>query len=255
MYARRFLIFLALVIILIPSCSKTETHTVNLEQSPVVSKIFKRDSNTSVEELEKPEDLAQKFSYVYGYQQSQALLLSYDLDENYIAKGILDGAKDSGFFTETEMQKIMTDYIAQLQAEQNAEVAKVQSENLKKAEDFLAVNKTRKTVKTTDSGLQYEMLREGSGKTPNATSVVNVQYRLTLLSGEVVDSSYSRGTSSSLDLSSSLVPGFKEAVMLLKEGGKLRAWLHPDLGYGAYGSNSVQPNELLIFDIELLSIE
>ncbi len=255
MYARRLLICLALLIILFPSCTKDETHKVNLEQSVVANKILKRDSSTSVEDLTKPEDLAQKFSYVYGYQQSQALLLSYDLDENYIAKGILDGAKASGFFSEAEMQKILTDYIAQLQSEQNAEVAKIQSENLEKAEEFLAVNKTRKTVKTTDSGLQYEMLREGSGKKPSSDSVVNVQYRVTLLSGEVVDSSYSRSTSTQLNLSSSLITGFKEAVMLLKEGGKLRAWLHPSLGYGTYGSNSVQPNELLIFDIELLSIE
>ncbi len=256
MNTRSVFLFCFAILMLIPSCSKDETVApVSSEAKVVVETKTVEVEKAGVESLTKPETLAQKFSYVYGFQQSQALLSNYDLDEEYIAKGVLDGATSAGYFSEEEMQSIMYEYITALKEESDAELAKIQSDNLKKAEDFLAINKTRSTVSTTSSGLQYEILREGSGKTPDASSVVNVQYQLTLLSGEVVDSSYSRGTASRLDLNSYLVSGFKEAVMLLKEGGKIRAWLHPTIGYGQYGSTYVQPNELLIFDIELISVE
>ena len=258
MYFRNGIILAIVFFSLFPSCSKPKEAVKKVEE-PVEIEVSVTEACPSVDfdinALPTPSTLAQKFSYVYGVQQAENLLSLYDLDAQYIAKGVLDGASGTGCFSHEESQQILTEYLTLLQANNEAEFERIKSENLAAAEKFLAVNKERNTVKTTDSGLQYEILREGKGRAPIDGSVVKVQYQLMLLSGEVVDSSYSRGDASSLSLSSNLVPGFKEAVLLMKEGEKIRAWLNPSLGYGVNGATKVKPNELLIFDIELISIE
>jgi FKBP-type peptidyl-prolyl cis-trans isomerases 1 len=254
---RRILYCLLACILLFPSCAGKKAEITKESESVKSETVSSAETSDDsyVEALGCPETLAEKFSYVYGYQQTANLLSNYDLNPEYIAKGVLDGANGNGYFTFSEMQSILTEYLSELQADSDAQLQAVREKNLDAAEQFLSVNGTRNTVKTTASGLQYEMLKEGNGKAPTEKSTVLVQYQLVLLSGEVVDSSYTRGEASRLNLASSLVPGFKEAVLLLKEGGKVRAWLHPTLGYGVNGSTKVAPNELLIFDIELVSVE
>lgn len=211
-----------------------------------------------VESLACPTSLDDKFSYVYGYQVAHTLFQTYSLDGSYIARGVLDATADKGtaFFTSEEMKAIMDEYISTLQEENDAKMTKLATENLASAESFMAANKTRSGVVSVSDKLQYEILKPSTadGKTSIAEDTVNVNYRLTLLSGAVVDSSYDRGSPSALQLSHT-IPGFSQIVCLMKEGEKVRAWIHPSLGYGETGSSSIAPNELLIFDIELLSIE
>lgn len=251
----RFLLVLAFILVFsFSSCKKEEV--VVKDDTPSGNAIAEEENKTlDITTLDPPSTLSQKFSYVYGYQQASSLFSAYDLDAYYIAKGVIDGASGSGFYTHDEMQNILSSYLELLQENNMAELEKIKARNLEKAETFLAANKERKTVVTTSSGLQYEILKEGNGKKSNPDSTVNLNYQLMLLSGEVVDSSYSRGVPSRLDLSSSLIPGFKETVLLMKEGDKIRAWLHPSIGYGVNGATKIDPNELLIFDIELISVE
>jgi FKBP-type peptidyl-prolyl cis-trans isomerase len=125
---------------------------------------------------------------------------------------------------------------------------------LEKGEAFLAENARKEGVKTTPSGLQYEVLTEGSGKTPKPTDTVVVHYRGTTIDGKEFDSSYSRGTPAEFPLNR-VIPGWTEGVGLMKEGAKYRFFIPSKLAYGSRGAGSaIGPDETLIFDVELIKV-
>lgn len=127
--------------------------------------------------------------------------------------------------------------------------------NLKDGEDFLESNKNRAEVKTTASGLQYEVLTEGSGPKPKATDKVKCHYHGTLINGTIFDSSVQRGQPATFPLNM-VISGWTEALQLMAVGSKYRLFLHPSLAYGERQAGAViQPNSTLIFDVELLGIE
>ncbi len=130
--------------------------------------------------------------------------------------------------------------------------------NLENAEKFLADNSKKDGVTTTQSGLQYEVIREGAadGKSPEATDTVEVHYQGTLLNGTEFDSSYARGESIEFPLNR-VIAGWTEGVQLMSEGDKYRFFIHPDLGYGAGGTpgGPIGPNEALVFEVELISVK
>lgn len=118
---------------------------------------------------------------------------------------------------------------------------------------FLAENAKREGVVVTPSGLQYEVLREGNGKSPKATDIVKCHYEGRLINGKVFDSSYDRGTPAQFALNQ-VIPGWTEGLQLMKEGAKYRLFIPQKLGYGAYGAGSIPPFSTLIFDVELLEV-
>ncbi len=124
-----------------------------------------------------------------------------------------------------------------------------------KGTQFLAENAKREGVKSTASGLQYEVLTEGTGKTPAASDTVEVHYRGTLIDGTEFDSSYKRGEPISFPLNR-VIPGWTEGVQLMKEGGKTRLFIPSELAYGKRGApGAIGPDETLIFDIELIAVK
>jgi FKBP-type peptidyl-prolyl cis-trans isomerase FklB len=126
--------------------------------------------------------------------------------------------------------------------------------NLKAGEDFLEENKKRDAVHTTESGLQYEVLTEGSGPKPKATDKVKCHYHGTLIDGTIFDSSVQRGQPATFPLNM-VIKGWTEALQLMPVGSKYRLFLHPTLAYGERQTGSViGPNSTLIFDVELLGI-
>lgn len=126
--------------------------------------------------------------------------------------------------------------------------------NLKAGEDFLQQNKNKEGVVTTPSGLQYEVLQEGSGAKPKATDKVKCHYHGTLADGTVFDSSVQRGQPASFPLNM-VIKGWTEALQLMSVGSKYRLFLHPSLAYGNKQTGAViGPNSTLIFDVELLDI-
>jgi FKBP-type peptidyl-prolyl cis-trans isomerase FklB len=129
------------------------------------------------------------------------------------------------------------------------------SANLKAGEDFLEENKKREVVHTTASGLQYEVLTEGSGPKPKATDKVKCHYHGTLIEGTIFDSSVQRGQPATFPLNM-VIKGWTEALQLMPVGSKYRLFLHPSLAYGERQTGAViGPNSTLIFDVELLGID
>jgi FKBP-type peptidyl-prolyl cis-trans isomerase len=121
-------------------------------------------------------------------------------------------------------------------------------------EAFLAENKTKPGVITTASGLQYEVIAEGTGARPGAGDTVQVHYEGTFLDGTVFDSSYSRGEPAEFPLGG-VIPGWTEGLQLMTEGSTYRFFIPSDLAYGTQGSGSaIPPNSTLVFKVELLSI-
>lgn len=119
---------------------------------------------------------------------------------------------------------------------------------------FMADNQNAEGVVTTASGLQYQVLQEGTGPHPTASDTVTVHYTGTLLDGTVFDSSVERGQPISFPLQG-VIPGWTEGVQLMSVGSKFRFWIPPELAYGTRGSgNVIPPNATLIFDVELLGI-
>jgi FKBP-type peptidyl-prolyl cis-trans isomerase FkpA len=126
---------------------------------------------------------------------------------------------------------------------------------LEKGQKFLAKNRNEDGVKTTASGLQYKVLKEGSGKHPSASDTVVCHYRGTLLDGTEFDSSYKRGEPAEFPLNR-VIPGWTEGVQLMKEGSKYRFFIPSDLAYGENGAGGlIGPNETLIFEVELIKIK
>ncbi len=141
----------------------------------------------------------------------------------------------------------VTEKLAQMKAEKAAA-------NLEAGEEFLKQNQERPRVVTTKSGLQYEILNEGSGAKPGARDTVKCHYHGTLTDGTVFDSSVLRGQPASFPLNM-VISGWTEALQLMNVGSKWRLFLHPSLAYGERQTGShIGPNSTLIFDVELLGI-
>jgi FKBP-type peptidyl-prolyl cis-trans isomerase FklB len=126
--------------------------------------------------------------------------------------------------------------------------------NLKEGEEFLLQNKNRSGVFTTESGLQYEVLKDGNGPKPKASDKVKCHYHGTLTDGTVFDSSVQRGQPATFPLNM-VIKGWTEALQLMPVGSKYRLYLHPSLAYGERQTGAhIGPNSTLIFDVELLDI-
>ena len=126
---------------------------------------------------------------------------------------------------------------------------------LEKGEKFLAANKSKEGVKTTASGLQYKVVKEGTGKQPTASDTVTVHYEGKLLDGAVFDSSIKRGAPISFPLNR-VIKGWTEGLQLMKEGGKSTLYIPSKLAYGSSGAGgAIGPDETLIFEVELIKVQ
>jgi FKBP-type peptidyl-prolyl cis-trans isomerase len=143
----------------------------------------------------------------------------------------------------------------QMQAKRVAEQKAAAEKNKGEGSAFLAKNKSKSGVKTTASGLQYEVEKEGTGPKPKATDTVKVNYLGTKIDGTKFDSSYDRGQPATFVLTQ-VVPGWQEGITLMPVGSKYRFWLPASLGYGEKGTpgGPIGPNATLVFEVELLDI-
>lgn len=157
-------------------------------------------------------------------------------------------AKGATLLSEDESRQVMQSYASERQAGQS-------QRNRDEGAAFLSKNKTAKGVVTTPSGLQYMVLRQGSGERPTAASTVRVNYEGKLLDGTVFDSSYTRGEPATFPLAN-VVPGWTEGLQLMPVGSKFRFWVPSSLGYGEAGTQGgpIGPNATLAFDVELIGI-
>ncbi len=155
--------------------------------------------------------------------------------------------------TYEEAKAEVNKFFAELNAKQEAQAKAMAEINKKAGDDFLAANGKRAEVKTTPSGLQYEVLEEGQGATPQTGDRVTVHYTGKLIDGSVFDSSVDRGVPATFGVTQ-VIPGWVEALQLMKVGAKYRLFIPSQLAYGEQGAGPIGPNQTLIFDVELLEI-
>lgn len=153
-----------------------------------------------------------------------------------------------------EAKTVIQKYFGELEAKQQEAAKKMAEVNRQAGEAFLAENGKRVEVKTTGSGLQYEVLQDGDGPVPTAADQVEVHYTGKLIDGTVFDSSVERGVPATFGVTQ-VIPGWVEALQLMKAGSKWRLFIPSQLAYGPQGAgNIIGPNSTLIFDVELLKV-
>jgi FKBP-type peptidyl-prolyl cis-trans isomerase len=197
----------------------------------------------------------QKAAYGIGMNMGTQLQAANDrLDRAAFMRGFEDGLQGAeSQIPEAEVQAALMEFGSQLEAQANAARAREGDENAAAGRAYLEQNGAKTGVTTTASGLQYEVLRAGTGQRPSAESVVRIHYRGTLIDGTEFDSSYGRGEPAEFPLNG-VIAGFSEALQLMPVGSQWRIVIPSEIGYGPGGSGPIAPNSTLIFEIELLEI-
>ncbi len=200
---------------------------------------------------------AAKLSYTMGLEIGGYLRAMHaDIDLTAFYRGVEDSINErTPLLTPQETAKITQEQAKRMREKFEAERKAMSEKNRKEGEAFLAENKKKEGVVTTDSGLQYLVLQEGDGPNPKATDEVKVHYRGTVLDGTEFDSSYKRGEPISFRLNG-VIAGWTEGLQLMKVGSKHRLFIPSDLAYGPEAQGPIiQPDSTLIFEVELLGIE
>lgn len=198
---------------------------------------------------------AEKRSYALGTDVGNKLgEMPVDLKSEYVAAGLRDSLTGESELADEEFQKLMEDFVAELQVAQREKADAAAESNREAGEKFLAENAEKESVKVTDSGLQYKMLEEGEGPSPGADDRVKVHYEGRLPDGTVFDSSREREEPVTFPLNA-VIPGWSEGLQLMKEGARYRLFIPSDLAYGERGAGAeIGPNQTLVFDVELLDV-
>ncbi|HEX3008077.1 MAG TPA: FKBP-type peptidyl-prolyl cis-trans isomerase [Bacteroidales bacterium] len=190
-------------------------------------------------------------SYLLGLAYGKSFKQGGELPELNVqayAKGINEGFnKGSLIISDQELNMKLNAYFMQLQK-------KLADKNLKAGDEFLAKNKTKKGVQTLPSGLQYEVVKEGTGPMPDSSSLVTTHYTLYHIDGKQIEST-SKGEPAKFNVTQ-VIPGWTEALLKMRVGSKWKLYVPAKIGYGERGmGREIKPNETLIFDIELLNVE
>ncbi|MCL2319167.1 MAG: FKBP-type peptidyl-prolyl cis-trans isomerase [Treponema sp.] len=213
----------------------------------------KGDKTTAQEALDK--DTSYAFGmYLANFMGSQMGLTDLRFDYNSFMDGFkaYNEAKETRLTQDQAMEKIKAAF-TQLQAKADEKMKVDGEKNKKEGEAYLAENAKKSGVTTTASGLQYEVITEGTGAKPLATDTVRVNYEGTFIDGKVFDSSYKRGQPAEFPVGH-VIPGWAEGVQLMSVGSTYRFVVPSDLAYGPNGAQTIPPNATLIFKVELLDI-
>ena len=228
--------------------------TVTSFAAPVTSKSPQKDQ------------LGYSYGYVMGRTNADTLK---DLNLETFIQGLKEGSTGkASSLSDEDMAKALSQYKKQVESKQLIEFQKLAQDNQKQGQAFLTENAKKSDIITTKSGLQYQVLQAGTGKSPKANSKVKVNYEGRLLDGTVFDSSIARNHPVDICRApelcryhpvefqlSQVIQGWTEGVQTMKEGGKTRFFIPANLAYGDVGSgDAIGPNSVLIFDIELLQV-
>lgn len=208
-------------------------------------------ADTKLDSVEKQASYALGSDLAKNFQQQ-----GVEIDIPALVLGMQDAMGNKPLrLTDKEMQQAVNEVKKQVMQKQAEARKKLAEENAQKGEAFLAKNKKRDDVKVTKSGLQYRIIEPGKGATPKENDVLTANYKGTLIDGTEFDSSYSRGTPIEFQMGD-VIPGWGEALKMMKPGAKWEIFVPPSLGYGSKGAGEIiGPNETLIFTIELIKAE
>ncbi len=227
--------------------ARAENESPKKEEAPVKAK----EGAGELKSLQERASYAIGFSFGSNLRRQQA-----EIDVKTFAKGLADAlGKKESLLTQKDMQDALMEFQQELQAKMINKQKEQAAKNMKEGTAFLEKNGKRKEVTTLKSGLQYEVLKEGEGKTPTAKDTVTTHYHGTLIDGTVFDSSVERKEPASFPVNG-VIKGWTEALQLMKVGSKWKLYVPADLAYGKRGSPpDIGPDAVLIFEVELLGIE
>ncbi len=196
-----------------------------------------------------------KASYAIGMSMAKGMKAQgVDVDPAILARGLKDGLAGKPQLTDEEAQAALTQLQTDVKAKQEEKAKAAADTNKKEGEAYLAANKAQSGVVALPSGLQYRVLKEGTGPKPTAADTVVCQYKGTLLNGKEFDSSYKRGQPATFPVGQ-VIKGWTEALQLMPVGSKWQLWIPPDLAYGPRAAGpDIGPNSTLVFEVELVSI-
>jgi len=201
--------------------------------------------------------LTERVSYGIGVSMGGDFKVQQiQVNPDLIAQGVSDAMGDGKLLmNDEETQKTMAEFQVELKAAQEKRVAELAAKNIKDSEAFLAENAKKEGMIVLPSGLQYKVIEPGKGNSPTVQSTVTVHYRGRLLDGKEFDSSYERGEPATFPVAG-VIPGWTEALQLMKEGAKWELAIPANLAYGERGAGQViGPNSVLLFEVELVSIK
>lgn len=211
----------------------------------------------STTETVKLDNQTAKASYSIGSQLGSQVAQAKDMiDQDALIMGFKDSMAGKELqMPAEEMQKVMQTFQQAMMEKQQAKQKEVSTTNKAEGDKFLAENKTKEGVKTTQSGLQYKVLKKGSGAIPKASDTVVTHYSGTLINGKVFDSSYKRNSPATFPVNG-VIKGWTEALQMMEVGSKWQLFIPSELAYGERGAGAdIGPNQVLIFEIELLEIK
>ena len=201
----------------------------------------------------KLKTLQDSVSYAVGIDVFQNLsqnMGEFGINWEIFKKGIEDASKEKPGYTTEQMQKVFQSYQNEMQRLYNVKLEK----NLAEGQKFLEENKKSKSVIVTESGLQYKVNKEGTGKKPDINSTITCHYTGTLIDGTKFDSSYDRNQPLTMPLNQ-LIKGWGEGLQLMKEGGNYTFYIPNELAYGQQQAGIIPPGAVIIFDVELIKVE
>lgn len=201
-------------------------------------------------------ELWEKVSYAVGMNIANAWKQGgVDFDVNEVSKGIKDVLSGHNTkITEQEAREAISQWQTKIRGQQEEKRKQESAKNKKEGEAFLAANAKKPAIKTTPSGLQYQVIREGTGKIPTTNDMVSVHYIGTLINGISFDSTYNRGQPAELPVTG-VVKGWTEALQMMKTGSKWKLFVPSNLGYGEQSPPNIPPNSTLIYEMELVDIK
>src|SRR5271169_1286501 len=198
-----------------------------------------------------------KLSYAIGMNIGQGMKKdSLDIDPAILSRGLKDAMSGVKLLmTDDEAKAVITEFRAEMMKKKQAEAQQVGEANKLEGQQFLAANKAKPGVVTLPSGLQYKVLKEGTGPKPTAADTVVCNYRGTLINGTEFDSSYKGGQPASFGVGQ-VIKGWTEALQLMPVGSKWQVFVPSDLAYGSRSpAPQIGPNSTLVFEIDLVSIQ
>lgn len=196
-------------------------------------------------------------SYALGMDIGNSLKeLPVEIQVDSLAEGVRDTVNGGETrLSQEELDGVMQSFVQDMEAAQQQKAEQQAKANLEKGQKFLEENKSKEGVQTTDSGLQYKVVEEGDGPSPDENDSVTVHYTGKLIDGTTFDSSRKRGEPVTFPVDA-VIPGWTEALQLMEQGAKYKLFIPADLAYGERGAGAqIGPNETLIFDVELIGVE
>jgi FKBP-type peptidyl-prolyl cis-trans isomerase FklB len=212
----------------------------------IAATVFAQDKEPQLKDLKDKASYSLGLNFGYNFKRQNV-----DLNTDAFSLGFKDALNGrKPLLNEQEVRETMMAFEKDLEQKQSALAQKTGAEG----EKFLAANKSKEGVKTTSSGLQYKVLKEGNGAQPKASDTVTVNYRGTLTDGTEFDSSYKRGQPATFPVGG-VIKGWTEGLQLMKVGSKYQLFIPPDLAYGEQGRPGIPANSTLVFEVELMDVK